>query len=98
MATRSCESEGNRDGVTRATVSRSPGGCVGIDPGLNVTGYAVVDPAPRGPYVVEAGVIRPRLGVPRPWASGWTDPPGRLRGARRLSRPAPWRWSRSTAT
>jgi crossover junction endodeoxyribonuclease RuvC len=33
---------------------------VGIDPGLNVTGYAVVDPSARGPYVVEAGVIRPR--------------------------------------
>jgi len=34
---------------------------VGIDPGLNVTGYAVVDPSPNGPFVVEAGVIRPRL-------------------------------------
>jgi crossover junction endodeoxyribonuclease RuvC len=33
---------------------------VGIDPGLNVTGYAVVEPSPRGPFVVEAGVIRPR--------------------------------------
>ncbi len=33
---------------------------VGIDPGLNVTGYAVVEPAARGAYVVEAGVIRPR--------------------------------------
>jgi crossover junction endodeoxyribonuclease RuvC len=32
---------------------------VGIDPGLNVTAYAVVDPSPRGPFVVEAGVIRP---------------------------------------
>src|SRR5438874_13004394 len=31
---------------------------VGIDPGLNVTGYAVVDPSKHGPYVVEAGVIR----------------------------------------
>lgn len=36
-----------------------PGRVVGIDPGLNVTGYAVVDPAPGGPFVVEAGVIRP---------------------------------------
>jgi crossover junction endodeoxyribonuclease RuvC len=35
---------------------------VGIDPGLNVTGYAVVEPSPRGPVVVEAGVIRPRTG------------------------------------
>jgi len=33
---------------------------VGIDPGLIVTGYAVIEPSSRGPYVVEAGVIRPR--------------------------------------
>jgi crossover junction endodeoxyribonuclease RuvC len=33
---------------------------VGIDPGLNVTGYAVVEPSPHGPFVIEAGVIRPR--------------------------------------
>jgi crossover junction endodeoxyribonuclease RuvC len=36
------------------------GRVLGIDPGLNVTGYAVVEPSPRGPFVVEAGVIRPR--------------------------------------
>jgi crossover junction endodeoxyribonuclease RuvC len=45
--------------------SSSPTGAprvVGIDPGLNVTGYAVVESSPRGPYVIEAGVIRPRLG------------------------------------
>ena len=35
---------------------------VGIDPGLNVTGYAVVEPSPRGAFVVEAGVIRPGSG------------------------------------
>jgi crossover junction endodeoxyribonuclease RuvC len=35
---------------------------VGIDPGLNVTGYAVVDSSARGPVVVEAGVIRPGSG------------------------------------
>jgi len=35
-----------------------PGRVVGIDPGLNVTGYAVVDPRAGGPIVVEAGVIR----------------------------------------
>jgi crossover junction endodeoxyribonuclease RuvC len=39
---------------------RLPGRVLGIDPGLNVTGYAVVEPSPRGPFVVEAGVIRPR--------------------------------------
>jgi crossover junction endodeoxyribonuclease RuvC len=33
---------------------------LGIDPGLGVTGYAVVEPARGGPYVVEAGVLRPR--------------------------------------
>jgi crossover junction endodeoxyribonuclease RuvC len=36
-----------------------PGRVLGIDPGLNVTGYAVVEPSRRGPFVVEAGVIRP---------------------------------------
>jgi crossover junction endodeoxyribonuclease RuvC len=32
---------------------------VGVDPGLNVTGYAVVEPSTRGAVVIEAGVIRP---------------------------------------
>ncbi len=36
------------------------GRVVGIDPGLGVTGYAVVDPKGRGAFVVEAGVIRSR--------------------------------------
>jgi crossover junction endodeoxyribonuclease RuvC len=31
---------------------------LGIDPGLQVTGYAVLESAPRGPVVCEAGVIR----------------------------------------
>jgi crossover junction endodeoxyribonuclease RuvC len=31
---------------------------LGIDPGLRVTGYAVVEPGRDGPRVVEAGVIR----------------------------------------
>ncbi len=31
---------------------------IGIDPGLGVTGYAVVEPGIRGPRVLEAGVIR----------------------------------------
>jgi crossover junction endodeoxyribonuclease RuvC len=34
------------------------GRVVGVDPGLIVTGYAVVDPGARGAFVVEAGVIR----------------------------------------
>jgi crossover junction endodeoxyribonuclease RuvC len=36
------------------------GRVLGVDPGLNVTGYAVVEPRPRGSFVVEAGVIRTR--------------------------------------
>jgi crossover junction endodeoxyribonuclease RuvC len=36
------------------------GRVVGIDPGLHVTGYAVVEPSSRGPFVVEAGVLRTR--------------------------------------
>jgi crossover junction endodeoxyribonuclease RuvC len=36
------------------------GRVVGIDPGLHVTGYAVVEPSDDGPFVVEAGVLRPR--------------------------------------
>jgi crossover junction endodeoxyribonuclease RuvC len=36
------------------------GRVVGIDPGLSVTGYAVVEPSGRVARVVEAGVIRPR--------------------------------------
>jgi crossover junction endodeoxyribonuclease RuvC len=31
---------------------------LGVDPGLNVTGYAVIEPRGRGIYVAEAGVIR----------------------------------------
>jgi crossover junction endodeoxyribonuclease RuvC len=35
---------------------------LGIDPGLQITGYAVVEAAPTGPVVCEAGVIRPVSG------------------------------------
>jgi crossover junction endodeoxyribonuclease RuvC len=31
---------------------------LGLDPGLQVTGYAVLETGPRGPVVCEAGVIR----------------------------------------
>ena len=31
---------------------------LGVDPGLNITGYGVIEITPRGPRVVEAGVIR----------------------------------------
>lgn len=62
MALRLCESEPGfeREKDPAAQGSRTvPDRVVGIDPGLNVTGYAVVEPSPQGPYVVEAGVIRP---------------------------------------
>jgi crossover junction endodeoxyribonuclease RuvC len=36
---------------------------LGIDPGLNVTGYAVVERAGRSACIVEAGVIRTRRGA-----------------------------------
>lgn len=45
------------------TSNRRPEGRVlGVDPGLGTTGYAVVEPSPRGPFVLEAGIIRPRKG------------------------------------
>ena len=62
MALRLCESEPDFEhgqnlaaGASRRVADR----VVGVDPGLNVTGYAVVQSSPQGPYVVEAGVIRP---------------------------------------
>jgi crossover junction endodeoxyribonuclease RuvC len=45
----------------KAPLCTVPERVVGIDPGLNVTGYAVVEPSPNGPVVIEAGVIRPRF-------------------------------------
>jgi crossover junction endodeoxyribonuclease RuvC len=35
---------------------------LGVDPGLNTTGYAVVEVGPAGPVVCEAGVIRAATG------------------------------------
>ena len=51
---------------SNATAKAVTGRVLGVDPGLNVTGYAVIEPAPRAasgllgppPLVVEAGVIR----------------------------------------
>src|SRR3954470_18970215 len=31
---------------------------LGVDPGLQVTGYAVIEARPRGPHVCEAGIVR----------------------------------------
>src|SRR5437016_5157495 len=52
--------EGHAEDLRRPVAGR----VVGIDPGLNVTGYAVVEPSARGPFIVEAGVIRPGSGKP----------------------------------
>jgi crossover junction endodeoxyribonuclease RuvC len=62
MAVRLCESEPDLERTRTVFCNgKSPVGerVVGIDPGLHVTGYAVVDPSSRGPFVLEAGVIRP---------------------------------------
>jgi crossover junction endodeoxyribonuclease RuvC len=35
---------------------------LGVDPGLQTTGYAIVEAGPRGPLVVEAGVVQTATG------------------------------------
>jgi len=37
---------------------------LGVDPGLNITGYGVVEVTPRGPRLCEAGVVRGASGAP----------------------------------
>ena len=39
---------------------------LGIDPGLNITGYGILRRAPRGPKLEEAGVVRGGSGGPLP--------------------------------
>jgi crossover junction endodeoxyribonuclease RuvC len=39
---------------------------LGLDPGLNTTGYAVVEAMPSGPRIVEAGVIRSSESAKKP--------------------------------
>jgi crossover junction endodeoxyribonuclease RuvC len=41
-----------------AAASDSPRRVLGIDPGLQTTGYAVLEESDRGPRVVDAGVVR----------------------------------------
>ncbi|MGL4551190.1 MAG: crossover junction endodeoxyribonuclease RuvC [Gemmataceae bacterium] len=41
-----------------ATVAPPVRRVMGVDPGLRVTGYSVLEHRPRGPHVCEAGVIR----------------------------------------
>jgi crossover junction endodeoxyribonuclease RuvC len=40
----------------------TPPRVLGVDPGLQVTGYAVVEVRPAGPHVCEAGVLRSAAG------------------------------------
>ena len=47
-----------REAVNEGRSLPMAGRVLGIDPGLNVTGYAVVEPGRSGARVVEAGVIR----------------------------------------
>ena len=44
--------------TARASAQGREGRVLGVDPGLNVTGYAVIEPKGRSSRVVEAGVIR----------------------------------------
>ena len=44
----------------RKKAESRPARILGIDPGLNITGYGVLEQGPRGPRLVEAGVIRGR--------------------------------------
>ena len=75
----------NRGPKSKIEPDPALGRVVGIDPGLNVTGYAVVEPTLRGPYVVEAGVIRPRGdSSPRRWTAVAPDPPGNPGSPRRF--------------
>lgn len=39
---------------------------LGIDPGLNITGYGIIDRASRAPKLEEAGVVRGGAGGPLP--------------------------------
>jgi crossover junction endodeoxyribonuclease RuvC len=45
---------------TDATPERLPRRILGVDPGLHITGYGVLEFTPRRPKVCEAGIIRPK--------------------------------------
>ena len=48
--------------MAEAMDSQPPERILGIDPGLNVTGYGVLDADERGLVICEAGVVRARNG------------------------------------
>src|SRR5947209_2256004 len=52
----------NINGSSRDRMSRmslpGPPRILGIDPGLQITGYGVIEAGPQRPVVVEAGVVR----------------------------------------
>ena len=60
MATVEGTTERREDEERRPEAPLPFGRVIGIDPGLHVTGYAVLDPSRSGPFINEAGVIRPR--------------------------------------
>src|SRR5262245_30261989 len=47
----------------RAPKAELPSLCLGVDPGLNRTGYALVARTAKGPVLREAGVIRSSRGL-----------------------------------
>lgn len=47
-------------GQTASSAENPSRRVLGIDPGLNITGYGLIEPGPAGPRVIEAGVIRGR--------------------------------------
>src|SRR4051812_38827590 len=48
------------------TPSGAPDRVLGVDPGLQVTGYAILEATPASPKVCEAGVIRSASGRATP--------------------------------
>ncbi len=49
--------------MARGGSNVTPERVLGIDPGLNITGYAVIEPAGRTARLIEAGVIRGKGGA-----------------------------------
>lgn len=46
--------------AAQTSLQTTAGRILGVDPGLNITGYAVIARSDRGPQLVEAGMIRGR--------------------------------------